>query len=1361
MSGAAAGDRENADPNRCTTADASPPPGNAKTEDKSDVDRNITLSTELLQPKLEENMEPGSHDLHSNSANTSGNSEERNNTAKKRDVFRPSVFNRITGHGGRCDDDFKPNSDSRLNRRREMEKEHSDMSKMERYCDDSKQYLDRHPSSQERCGGSSSKEGNYDQCRDDKWNFRWGPSGKDSENWRERSTGADRKVISHSIGNGKDSSNPEKGNGRDSKLSRSWNSSYFVSRGTGDTSDHLSMAPQKSSASFGRELQEIDGPNSTSYRRRFTSITSRANSRSSRPFHLGVLSDRPGGTSRDSLRYSRMKLLEVYRTTDVRNFVTPLDDAEEISSLWEKDPLEPLALIAPNAEEALILKGIERGDITNSGSQACKDDSVDKSNPDVAPLEQSELSGTEDPAVSSEDFKGEMTVSIRGIAGDADLREHLKSDKSPYAAPQESVSIGGYIQGPSAEYGHQYNILDQGTKVCEMVGVGDIISPENLSLYYKDPKGQTQGPFPGSDIIGWFEAGFFGIDLLVRVASAPCDSPFLLLGDVMPHLRAKVRLPPGFCNSKPSTPDTSHLGSEYLAVSGYGPLNKNGSVSAVGNHFRESPLSSNIQNHRAETSAVTGGIGDEWSCKPFADLFVSSGGNMNCINYLAAQKGPLKRENPFRIEGDVISAEQTQKKDSVQSTLHSTLFSQMVDPSSEAIQSQNVNLLALAANSGLPLWSKNVVSGNLHPSMCSIDLAQEALNVHQSLHNSQQIGTDVQQHYSVTQNQPTLACLNSKISNPEKFLSEISQDPQLLNILQKQYLPSELQLQPLMPGILQPQSSVLNNMLQLRQPEQQQQQQQQISQVQPHNSSTQQLYDPSYGTKHTSLLSGDHLKLCLQRTQEILELAQKLPGHGMHEIQLPSDASVKLRGTEAIGFSESWAPALLFPHEMMGHAPCSARLTHGFAAVDAPSEIGSIIDSQSKKTVTSGSNEDFEAKGFPQSCQDLAKSENLSSHISNQVHEMECSSTNPHPWKPTPGVRTKSLLEIQAKEQSKAQRERAMESAEVTTTAASVLSIPCAKLAEASVQQFGDETKSLGDQENFNVSWSKKNQLHNLLAEEVIVRSNDKVADIIYSADDASFPPLVPCVTQSDTHVHHDDDFVEVKDTRKKRNKADKSKASAVKSPSPHGLFDPSVISVPLEKGRSGKQAQQEKGELPPQPSAPSPGGFVPWKSDQENAIPGPAWSTGSAHMGRPLSLRDIQMEEQESGTLQQLVPAPSPAKGIMNQKSCGNDSSLQGSGSSPLGGNGPLQMTSHVSSHSNTNSEEDLFGGSCEHAKQDKLELQPPSSQSGASMVNTRSAPLDIQKKGKKGKKLSTSVLGFKVQSNRIMMGVIMDAKD
>lgn len=63
------------------------------------------------------------------------------------------------------------------------------------------------------------------------------------------------------------------------------------------------------------------------------------------------------------------------------------------------------------------------------------------------------------------------------------------------------------------------------------------IPPEEMSLYYRDPQGEIQGPFLGVDIISWFEQGFFGADLPVRLEDAPDDSPFQELGDVMPHLK--------------------------------------------------------------------------------------------------------------------------------------------------------------------------------------------------------------------------------------------------------------------------------------------------------------------------------------------------------------------------------------------------------------------------------------------------------------------------------------------------------------------------------------------------------------------------------------------------------------------------------------------------------------------------------------------------------------------------------------------------------------------------------------------------------------------------------------------------------
>ncbi|KAL1808805.1 protein ESSENTIAL FOR POTEXVIRUS ACCUMULATION 1 isoform X1 [Daucus carota subsp. sativus] len=64
-----------------------------------------------------------------------------------------------------------------------------------------------------------------------------------------------------------------------------------------------------------------------------------------------------------------------------------------------------------------------------------------------------------------------------------------------------------------------------------------ITPPEELSLFYCDPQGEIQGPFLGVDIISWFEQGFFGADLPVRLADASEETPFRQLGDVMPHLQ--------------------------------------------------------------------------------------------------------------------------------------------------------------------------------------------------------------------------------------------------------------------------------------------------------------------------------------------------------------------------------------------------------------------------------------------------------------------------------------------------------------------------------------------------------------------------------------------------------------------------------------------------------------------------------------------------------------------------------------------------------------------------------------------------------------------------------------------------------
>ncbi|AQK98456.1 GYF domain-containing protein [Zea mays] len=64
---------------------------------------------------------------------------------------------------------------------------------------------------------------------------------------------------------------------------------------------------------------------------------------------------------------------------------------------------------------------------------------------------------------------------------------------------------------------------------------------EELTLYYLDPQGGVQGPFLGADIISWYEDGYFGLELPVRLSQFPDDVPFRPLVEVMPHLAQKTQ----------------------------------------------------------------------------------------------------------------------------------------------------------------------------------------------------------------------------------------------------------------------------------------------------------------------------------------------------------------------------------------------------------------------------------------------------------------------------------------------------------------------------------------------------------------------------------------------------------------------------------------------------------------------------------------------------------------------------------------------------------------------------------------------------------------------------------------------------
>lgn len=138
---------------------------------------------------------------------------------------------------------------------------------------------------------------------------------------------------------------------------------------------------------------------------------------------------------------------------------------------------------------------------------------------------------------------GEVSTEIRELASFCSSPRKFEDDSivsanSQTGAAVSSVEFPSETQGMPSTEGKEpmkKSILHQN-------------SPEELHLLYMDPQGDIQGPFLGVDIIGWFEAGFFGLDLPVRLVNA--SEPFSPLGTVMPHLKPAVWVPPGFDSSK-------------------------------------------------------------------------------------------------------------------------------------------------------------------------------------------------------------------------------------------------------------------------------------------------------------------------------------------------------------------------------------------------------------------------------------------------------------------------------------------------------------------------------------------------------------------------------------------------------------------------------------------------------------------------------------------------------------------------------------------------------------------------------------------------------------------------------------------
>lgn len=148
------------------------------------------------------------------------------------------------------------------------------------------------------------------------------------------------------------------------------------------------------------------------------------------------------------------------------------------------------------------------------------------------------------PAVSRS-YISKDAAALRGFesdqGGDFNLLKHPKLEGVQFTneigsqLPDDSSSLFDFSSLQQNLSSDQHPVRSNETAhILERV-----IQPEDLSLCYLDPQGNIQGPFLGIDIIAWFEQGFFGTNLPVRLSDAPDGSPFKELGEVMPHLKTK------------------------------------------------------------------------------------------------------------------------------------------------------------------------------------------------------------------------------------------------------------------------------------------------------------------------------------------------------------------------------------------------------------------------------------------------------------------------------------------------------------------------------------------------------------------------------------------------------------------------------------------------------------------------------------------------------------------------------------------------------------------------------------------------------------------------------------------------------
>ncbi|KAL5144505.1 GYF domain-containing protein mpd2 [Glycine soja] len=1565
-------------------------------------DNPIPLSPQWLLPKPGESKPAiGTVENHvistppngnrSETVKTSGNGEDVNDDHKRKDVFRPSMLDSKSGCRERWRDEERDTKSSiHKNRWRNGDKNLSDTQRMDQRTENpsTRHFGEARRGTSDRWNDSGNRDTNFEQRHESKWNTRWGPDDKAPEGLREKRNNPGKDSDRHVDKGLPNISNLVKDE-KEGDHYRPWRRNSSQSRGRVEPTHHQNGMPNKqvSALPYGWGHGEDTPPVIAFGRARLGSGGSSINSTYMHSQYPGTLLDKVESEQGEArpFRYSRTNLLDVYRVADMHT------SRKLVPSVTQDEPLEPLALCSPNSEELSVLKDIDKGEIISSSAPQLPKDGRNSTEfthsrrmkPVNAPFQDrvedndSYRMADEVPSNKESTFEESHSAHHGATWRGTPLGEHAgtlmhdgRDVSSDIKSRNSDMSWSHQPKNTHAQWEHNLDYLSETRDVTKWQSSGDPIKrqlsgildsefesrrvqqicPEELSLFYKDPQGRIQGPFKGIDIISWFEAGYFGIDLPVRLENAASDSPWLQLGDAMPHLRAKARPPPGFSAAKLDSseasgrPYSSTFGNMHSGLSEVEMLRNDSmhrsSTTEAENRFLESLMSGSKSSSPLSSLTLSEGLqgflgNDSGNLGPSG---VDSGNNL----YLLAKRMALERQrslpNAYPYWPGRDAAPLPPKSDIFpDASPHSNMLSSLSD-NSRLLQSQSSELMSIiqglsdrsstCLNSGIAGWPNFLLQGGLDPPIQNkIDL-QGGLDPPIHDQNYVQMPFGIQQQRLQTLNQLPLnnliaqnSDIPSSILTAEKLLSSgLSQDPEMLNMLQQQHLlqlhsqaavaPSQqLHSQAAAPSQTMP---LLDKLLLLKQQQQQEeqqlllrQQQQLLSQVLQEHQSHQRFGNLSYqqfqgggiplGNLHVNLSQIQPPKEIFpmssqtpipsvqgELTTNSLDLPLQVSQDTSYNISSESSAQLSDQLFENIGDQKSWSATLpeqindnyqketlpvsasvegsllleqsrakeepgnaqkLLPFsdytaktleqmpdntcrnddtlvsatsesdensqpiqcvtpavDMSSAASCGTELPlvsqlsedveiksdsleehHGGresskidpSVVDVRSievrEPKKTAEKKSKKPKSSKSQSSGQAKGLLKNVplQQSKKSEpekpnyseankgepahetfmqqtkgkdkqsatataetddnqevsglptnipgsNTKTVIENELKAVSSVATqntelpSARAWKPAPGFKAKSLLEIQLEEQKKSLTEKLVSEVATpvnfmssTTPWVGVVANPDSMKVSNDGHREAENTEYLAKAEKSQNSKSKKSPLHDLLAEDLVPKSSERDGKV----PDSMLPSQNIAVHSK---LVDDGDFIEAKDTKRSRKKSAKLKSSGAKVSMPVASSEVPISPIHIEKVKSSRSVQQEKEQLPSIPSGPSLGDFVLWKGEPTSPSPPPAWTTDSARIPKPTSLRDIlkEQEKKSSAVLPNQLPTPQKSQTAQAARSSGSSRPISASSPSKTA---PSSQINSQASLSKYRGDDDMFWGPVEQSKQENKQSNFP----------------------------------------------------